>query len=69
MAVEVVDTGNGVVEILPENMEAEDNDDSDVEVVDEKSAEVVQAEKIKEKIELLDDSEEEETVTLSGGLT
>jgi len=69
MAVQVVDTGDGVVEILPENMEAEDNDDSDVEVVDEKSAEVVQAEKIKEKIELLDDSEEEETVTLSGGLT
>merc|ERR1711913_207505 len=68
VAVQVMDTGEGFVEILPENMEAEDNDDSDVELVDEKSAEVVQAEKIKEKIDLLDDSEEEETVTLSGGL-
>merc|ERR1711913_48704 len=57
--------GEDSVEIVPDGVEGvEDSDDSDVAVLEEKSAEVVQA----EKIELSDDSEEEETVTLPGGL-
>ena len=58
-----------VVEIVPETMMADDDSeesdmDSDLEITAEKSKDDVIKEKIKEHIDL-DDSEEEETVTLA----
>ena len=58
-----------VVEIVPETMEAMESDSdesgSDLEITAEKSKEQVMNEKIKEHIDLDDDSEEEETQTLT----
>ena len=59
---------DNVVDIVPETMEAEESDDvsdSDLEITAEKSKEEVIKEKIKEHIDLDDDSEEEETMTLT----
>merc|ERR1712198_444502 len=58
-----------VVEIVPETMEAMESDSdesgSDLEITEEKSKEQVMKEKIKEHIDLDDDSEEEETQMLT----
>merc|ERR1712098_332305 len=58
-----------VVEIVPETMEAMESDSdesgSDLEITAEKSKEQVMNEKIKEHIDLDDDSEEEETQMLT----
>jgi len=65
--VEIAGNGEDFVEIVPEGMEGEgsdDEDDSDLEVIGEKAAG-----EVKEHVDLLDDSEEEETMTLPGGLT
>jgi len=68
--VSVVNNDNGVVEVVPDTMEVEDDSssgeesESDVEVTAVKSREEAMEERITEKIEL-DDSEEEETVTLT----
>ena len=58
---------DNVVDIVPETMEADESDasDSDLEITAEKSKEEVIKEKIKEHIDLDDDSEEEETMTLT----
>merc|ERR1712098_479937 len=58
-----------VVDVVPETMEAMESDrdesGSDLEITAEKSKEQVMNEKIKEHIDLDDDSEEEETQTLT----
>ena len=58
-------SGENKIEVIPETMESIDSDDdNDLEITAEKSREEVMNDKVTEHIDL-DDSEEEETVTLN----
>jgi len=59
-------SGENSVEVIPETMEGIDSDDeNDLEITAEKTREEVLNDKVTEHIDLDDDSEEEETVTLN----